>query len=71
MYSMCCSVLGPDHMAHSVSNVSPVSLQAVTHVPKPSVVHFDPNDPNFILGIPEEPVSATGAEAAKDGKKVS
>ena len=46
-------------------------FQAVDHVPKPSVVRFDPNDPNFILGIPEEPASATSTEVAKDGKKVS
>ena len=45
-------------------------LQAVSHLPKPSVVRFDPNDPNFILGVPEEPASATSTEVAKDGKKV-
>lgn len=28
---------------------------AVDHLPQPSLPQVDPNDPNFILGIPEEP----------------
>ena len=28
---------------------------AVEHLPHPSLPQIDPNDPNFILGIPEEP----------------
>ena len=29
--------------------------EAADHIPRPSVPQIDPNDPNFILGIPEEP----------------
>lgn len=43
--------------------------EAVSHIPKPIVPQLDPNDPNIILGIPEEVVSTTTTE--KDGKKVS
>ena len=42
--------------------------EAVTHIPKPSVALLDPNDPNIILGIPEEPVAPNSLD--KDGKKV-
>ena len=42
--------------------------EAVTHIPKPSVALLDPNDPNIILGIPEEPAAPNSLD--KDGKKV-
>ena len=42
--------------------------EAVTHIPKPSVALLDPNDPNIILGIPEEPAAPSPLD--KDGKKV-
>ena len=42
--------------------------EAVTHIPKPSIALLDPNDPNIILGIPEEPAAPNSLD--KDGKKV-
>ena len=33
------------------------------------MVRLDPNDPNIVVGIPDEPVVAT--EVGKEGKKVS
>eukprot|EP00731_Ephydatia_muelleri_P031269 Em0022g783a len=68
-YGCCKTYLVPLQQDLDMSCMKSGSTSAVDHVPKPSVVRFDPNDPNFILGIPEEPVSAAGAEAAKDGKK--
>ena len=44
-------------------------LQAVSHFPKPSLARLDPNDPNMIIGIPDEPVISI--DTTKDGKKVS
>lgn len=29
--------------------------EKVTSIPAPSLPRIDPNDPNFILGLPEEP----------------
>lgn len=43
--------------------------EAVTHIPRPSVPRLDPNDPNIILGYPEELTVSTTVE--KEGKKVS
>ena len=43
--------------------------QRVSHIPRPMVVRLDPNDPNIVVGIPDEPVVA--AEVGKEGKKVS
>ncbi len=41
---------------------------AVATVPPPSLPRIDPNDPNFILGLPDEPNPPPSAE--KDIKKV-
>ena len=43
--------------------------EAVSSVPKPSIPQLDPNDPNIILGIPEETFSTTSA-ADREMKKV-
>lgn len=43
--------------------------EAVDHIPRPVVPRLDPNDPNVILGIPEEPMASPSAD--KEGKKVS
>lgn len=40
----------------------------VLKVPQPSVAQIDPNDPNFIIGIPVEPPPTSLGE--KDGRKV-
>lgn len=42
--------------------------EAVTHIPRPVVPQLDPNDPNIILGFPEEVTSNILND--KDGKKV-
>lgn len=42
--------------------------EAVQHIPQPTLAQIDPNDPNFIIGIPEEPPAAPGD---KDARKVS
>ena len=42
--------------------------EAVPRIPKPVIPRLDPNDPDIILGIPEE-VTVTNT-ADKDGKKV-
>ena len=41
---------------------------AVTTIPPPSLPRIDPNDPNFILGLPDEPSPPPTAE--KESKKV-
>ena len=41
---------------------------AVTRIPHPSIPQLDPNDPNIILGYPEELTSSATPE--KEGKKV-
>ena len=42
--------------------------EAVQHIPQPSLAQIDPNDPNFIIGIPEEPPALPGD---KDARKVN
>lgn len=42
---------------------------AVDHLPRPSLPLIDPNDPNYILGIPEEPPPSLTAD--KDKKVLS
>ena len=44
--------------------------QAMDDIPRPKVVRLDPNDPQLIVGIPEEP-EAREHEVPRDGKKVS
>ena len=45
--------------------------QAVEQIPTPSLAQIDPNDPNFIIGIPEEsPVVAHSMPGDKDSRKV-
>jgi hypothetical protein len=41
---------------------------SVLKVPQPLVPQLDPNDPNFIIGIPEEPPPTQSGD--KDGRKV-
>ena len=41
---------------------------AVTTVPPPSLPKIDPNDPNFILGLPDEPHPPPSTD--KETKKV-
>jgi len=43
--------------------------EAVSHIPQPTLAQIDPNDPNFIIGIPEEPPQTLPGE--KDSRKVS
>ena len=38
---------------------------AVDHLPRPSLPLIDPNDPNYILGIPEEPPPSVTADKDK------
>ena len=40
--------------------------EAVSRLPRPHLARIDPNDPNFVLGIPEEPHPSV----TKDNKKV-
>ena len=44
--------------------------QAVSSIPKPYLPRLDPNDPNMIVGIPEEPVMSMEM-TGKESKKVS
>lgn len=45
--------------------------QAVEQIPTPSLAQIDPNDPNFIIGIPEEsPALAHSIPGDKDSRKV-
>ena len=44
-------------------------VEAVDHIPHPSLPQIDPNDPNFIIGIPEEPPPMTPA-GEREGRKV-
>ena len=46
-----------------------VLVQAMDRIPKPKVVQLDPNDPNLIVGYPEEP-DVLEPEPQRDGKKV-
>ena len=46
-----------------------IPIQAVSLIPKPSLARLDPNDPNMIIGIPDEPVVSMET-TTKDGKKV-
>ena len=39
------------------------------HIPKPRVVQLDPNDPELIFGIPEEPTIEEPEPPLRDGKK--
>lgn len=39
--------------------------EAVQHIPHPSLPQIDPNDPNFILGIPEEPPAVLPSDKEK------
>ena len=41
---------------------------AVDHIPSPTLPRVDPNDSNFIIGIPEEPPPTFTGD--KDGRKV-
>ena len=69
---------GPPHSLFPIENYDLIykrweddiiwDSEAVTHIPKPSIARLDPNDPNIILGIPEEP--AAPGPLDKDGKKV-
>ena len=43
--------------------------EAVTRIPPPSLPMIDPNDPNFVLGLPDEPSPPPSTE--KESKKVS
>ena len=42
--------------------------EAVQHIPRPTLARIDPNDPNFIIGIPEEPPPTLPSD--KDARKV-
>jgi len=42
--------------------------EAMTEIPSPTLPHIDPNDSNFIIGIPEEPAPVTVSD--KDNRKV-
>ncbi len=42
--------------------------EAMTEIPSPSLPHIDPNDSNFIIGIPEEPTPAVSTD--KETRKV-
>ena len=42
--------------------------EAVTTIPPPSLPMIDPNDPNFVLGLPDEPSPPPSTE--KESKKV-
>ena len=54
---------------HSHAHVVFIPIQAVSLIPKPSLARLDPNDPNMIIGIPDEPVVSMET-TTKDGKKV-
>ena len=53
----------------SLNLVVSIPIQAVSLIPKPSLARLDPNDPNMIIGIPDEPVVSMET-TTKDGKKV-
>ena len=42
--------------------------EAMTSIPSPTLPRIDPNDSNFIIGVPEEPAPAINTE--KDTRKV-
>ena len=44
-------------------------VQAVSHIPRPCVPRLDPNDPNMVVGIPEEPLPVMDI-TQKESKKV-
>ena len=45
--------------------------EAVERIPSPSIARLDPNDPDIILGIPEEPPPSSAPPTEKEGKKVA
>ncbi len=46
-----------------------IPMQAVSHIPKPCLPRLDPNDPNMVIGIPDEPTPVMDI-TPKDSKKV-
>ena len=44
--------------------------EAVDHIPMPSLAQIDPNDPNFIIGLPEEAAVAPQSMPGDNSRKV-
>lgn len=47
-----------------------VDCEAMDHIPPPSIPQIDPNDPNFVIGIPEEPLPVVTTGDREGGRKV-